>query len=342
MKIARLPLAEVPGDAYARLAAGSLFASPGFLDLWRAKGGRPVVWTAELQGALAAALPGVEYGRGPFAQFASMPDGCYGGVLLDPAHESVRPSIARALFEALARRRYAKASVFDFRESAPIHPGFSVIWCETTLVDISAPQWMPPDLKLQSEIRKAEREGIEVERFEWERHHAGFLDLVAATARQHGAKPRYAAPFYRALADLAERDDRVAWRWCEHRGRPAGSHIYFVEGDTLQAWQKYFDRSLSFLKPNQFMQFATCRETARRGITRLNLGATPLGAEGLAYYKARWGGRRVAYPSCVRVEGLRRVAYRVWASFARPTVQVAEMHTEPVPRPDGEDPAPGR
>ena len=33
----------------------------------------------------------------------------------------------------------------------------------TTLVDISRPGWTPPDAKLLSQIRKAEREGIRVE-----------------------------------------------------------------------------------------------------------------------------------------------------------------------------------
>ncbi len=138
--------------------------------------------------------------------------------------------------------------------------------CETTLVDISDPEWVPPDEKLRSEIRKAEREGITMEPFEWGRHHEHFLRLMEATERRHGNPPRYPPEFFRRLADLAGRDDRVHWVWCEHEGKPACSHIYILEGGMLQVWQIYFDKAFSFLKPNQYISFAMCRRMAARGI----------------------------------------------------------------------------
>lgn len=308
MRFAFRPLSSIPAADHARLADGSCFASPGFLSLWRAKGGRPGAWAAEDAGRMVAMLAGVEYGAGPFARFASMPDGCYGGLCLDPVAEPEREAISRALFEALERRRYAKAWVFDRQGTSACPPGFATCRCETRIVDISARDWAPPDRKLQSQIRKARREGIQVERFEWDRHHARFLALAALTARRQGRRPRYTTAFYRALAALAARDERVVWRWCEREGRPVAAQIYFVERGTLQAWQSYYDKTFSFLKPNQYMRYTLCQEMARRGIGRLNLGATPEGAAGLAYYNARWGGRCVTYASYVRREPLGRLA----------------------------------
>jgi len=308
MRFAFRPLSSIPEADHARLADGSFFASTGFLALWRAKGGRPGAWMAEDAGRVAAMLAGVEYGAGPFARFASMPDGCYGGLCLDPGAELERESVSHALFAALERRRYAKVWVFDRQGTIACAPGFATRRCETRLVDISERDWAPPDRKLQAQIRKAHREGIQVERFDWDRHHVRFLALDALTARRQGRRPRYPAAFYGALAALAARDERVVWRWCEREGRPVAAQIYFVERGTLQAWQSYYDKTFSFLKPNQYMRYTLCREMARRGIGQLNLGATPEGAAGLAYYKSRWGGRRVAYASYVRQEPFGRLA----------------------------------
>lgn len=306
LRVARIEPAELP--SWDRLTAGSFFASRGFLDLWRTRGGRPAAWLAEVDGAPAAIVPGVEFGRGPLARFVSLPDGCYGGVFVDPAVEADRGVFTRALFDAIVERRYAKASVFDYHASAGAHPAFANEHVETLLADISDSDWEPADKKLRSQIRKAGREGIRVQPFDWSRHRKGFLALVRGTARHHDSRPRYSARFYHALAKLAGRDDRVRWIHCEHDGRTASSHIYFVEGDTLQAWQSHFDRSFSFLKANQYIRFHQCRDAARRGVRWLNLGSSPAGSDGVAYYKARWGGRHVRFATWTRMESLGRLA----------------------------------
>ena len=253
-----------------------------------------------------------------------------------PGCEHARAAVGRALLDAVARRRYAKTWIFDLRGTLAGHPAFATAPCETRLVEIADPEWTPPDRKLQSQVRKAVREGIRVERFEWDRHHRGFLALAALTASRQGRRPRYPAAFFRALADLACRDERVVWRWCEREGRPAASHIYFVEGGVLQAWQSFYDKAFSFLKPNQYIRFTLCREMARRGVGRFNLGSTPVGATGLAYYKSRWGGKRVTYASHVRQEPLGCLAEALAGApgagplrAARPSVRPAELPGAP-------------
>ena len=318
MRVTRIAPDDLAPATWERLAGGSFFGSRGFLELWRSAGGRPVVWLAELDGAPGAMVPGVEYGIGPFTSFVSLPDGCYGGAYSDPALGAERPVAARGLLDAIARRHYARSWVFDYYASALQHPGFSAARMETTLADISDPDWVPPDRKLNSQIRRARREGIALQRFEWARHHDGFLALVRGTARHHRVRPRYAAATYRALARLAERDERVRWVYCQHDGRPASSHIYFVERDTMLAWQSHFDRAFSFLKPNQYIRFAQCRDVAREGVRWLNLGSTPAAARGVAYYKARWGGQRVSFVSGTRVEGLGALAARRGGAAPQP------------------------
>jgi hypothetical protein len=318
VRIGFRPLAEIPAADLVRLAGSSFFASAGFLSLWTAHAGNPGAWLVEDGGRPVAMLPGVEYGAGAIARFASGPDDCYGGLRLDPAAEEARDAIAADLFERVARRHYAKVWVFDFHHTLSTVPaGFVATTAETRLVDISAPDWTPPDRALLTQIRHAERVGLRVERFDWDRHAGGFLALAHDTAARQGHRLRHAQGFYRALAALAERDDRVVWRWCEHRGHPVASHIYFVESGMLQAWQSHHDRRFAALRPNPYVRFQLCREYARRGVGWLNVGSTPTGAAGLAAYKARWGGELVRYPAYVRIGPLGRLAIALAATRRR-------------------------
>jgi hypothetical protein len=302
----RFELSEFSASVVDELAGDSFFASSAFARLWSHQGGRPVVWAVEDGGSLAAALPGVEFGRGRWARFMSMPDGCYGGCLVSPDAISDRDRWATALLDAILQRGYLKTYLFDFYGRLPDHAGFDIQEESTTLVEIDE-AWTPKDKKLLSQIRAAERQGIEVVPFDWDQDAEKFMALVGVTEKRHGSEPRYRPAFYEALADLAAVDPRVHWLWCEHEGRPACSHIYFSEGGLLQGWQIVFDKAFSFLKPNQYMRFTMCRKMAAQGVTHLNLGATPPGAEGLVYYKRRWGGRSRAYRVLVRKRGLGRL-----------------------------------
>ena len=304
MNVERRPLGRVGSAEWDGLARNSFFASRGFLELWRCKGGRPTAWVRIEGGRVVAAVPGVEFHRGPLTTFASVPDGCYGGVLVAPGRAGERPEHARALLDAIARHGYAKVWVFDYHATAGVPAGYTLDRSEALVADIAGEDWAPPDAKLRAQIRKAEREGVRLEWFDWDRHHRGFLDLVAGSARLHHQRPRYPPALYRALAELARRDERVRWVCCERDGRPVASHIYFREGDALQAWQSHLDRSFSHLKANQYLRYTLCREVARQGVRWLNLGSSPPQAVGLAKYKARWGGRPVGYACWTRRSGL--------------------------------------
>jgi hypothetical protein len=304
MRVARLALSEIPPAEYDALVSESFFASRGFLEVWRAMGGRPVAWVVEAGGSIAALLPGVEYGIGPVLRFASLPDGCYGGLFVHPDCLLDRERISTLLLDGISRRGYAKCHIYDYAGHVLEHKAFAPEPSETLLVDIGHPDWMPCDKNLRTEIRRAAREGIRVEPFDWARHETGFLSLVRATAERHGEKPRYRARLYQRLAALAERDPRIRWRWCEHGGRPVASQIYFIERGTLMAWQECFDKAFAFLKPNQYIRWTVCREVASEGVRWLNLGATPLHAGGVRFYKERWGGERTRFLTQTRWDGL--------------------------------------
>jgi hypothetical protein len=277
------------------LTSLSFYCSEGFGRLWEAAGGTLVHWFVERDGKILAVLPGVEFGIRPVRRFQAMPDGCYGRLFVAGSADATIAEIRERLAQALKAAGYVKLFIYDYYDTLGPVGGFDVSTCSTTLVEIPSPDWQPPHESSRRAVRKADREGTSVRRYDHERDFARFLVLMEATEKRHHRAPRYSPGFFRRLASLARVDDRVLWIWCEHEGEPVASHIYFVESDTLIYWQGYFDKRFSYLRPNQHILVTTVREMAAAGIRRLNLGASPEDATGLLQYKERWGGKPFVY-----------------------------------------------
>ena len=307
MKIRCYQFSEIQSDKIDSLIKDSFFASRGFMDLWSRVGGKPVYWVAESGDLLRCVFPGVEFGRGPLKRFHSMPDGCYGRMFFASGNDADNRAISRRVMREIAQAGYLKAYVYDFYNRLSGNSGFRTEKCETSIVDISGNTWAPPDKKIQSEIRKSEKEGINVTAFDREWHMEKFLALMQSTEERHKRKPKYSRRFFEGLAELAEKDNRLVWQWCEHDGRAVSSHINFIEAPMALNWQVYFDKSLSFLKANQYLLYSFAQKVSQAGVTRLNLGASPPDAEGLIQYKEKWGGRTYAYNCYHRLSRLGRL-----------------------------------
>lgn len=307
INVRRYQADQINSDLVDRLAGNSLFASYAFSCLWRSLGGRPVFWTAEEEEHTLAVLCGVEFGIRPVVRFQSMPDGCYCRLAVYDLDMPMQVVVKQRLLDALCKAHYSKLYLYDFfGDFADFNP-FESRDCRTSLVAITDNNWQPPDKKIQSEIRKAEREGINVQQFDHSRHMENFLSLMNSTETRHGRKPKYPPEFYRALAELAETDDRIQWSYVEHDGCPVASHIDLIEGDMILNWQVFFDKRFSFLKPNQYLLFRTARESSARGLRYLNLGASPDDAPALRAYKDKWGGHSHDYKCYWKRTGLGRL-----------------------------------
>ena len=296
---------DLPPQLAARLHQESLIGSVPFASLWNFMRGQAVYWVLYESERPLAILPSVKFGFGVLARLQAMPDGLYSRpVFLEPAVD--RSIAGKHLLEAVVSVGFAKVFVNDFDRQFLEVPGLALLPCNTSVVDITTGAWEPPDKKLQSEIRKAQREEVPVEEFNLDRHFDSFVDLMRRTEHRHGRRPKYSPAFYEGLARLAQCERRIRWLVCEQDGQLAASHIYLVEGDMLLNWQVFFDKQFSPLKPNQWITYSIACEMASHGVTRLNLGASPDDAESLAYYKDKWGGEAYRYPCWSRVSWLGR------------------------------------
>ncbi len=304
MDIGVLRRDDIPETELSELAGGSLLGSAVFARVWESLGGSRAVWIGREGGRIKAAMPGVEFGIGPMRRFYAMPDGLYARLLGGEGGEFMEAG--RELMTGIAGQGYAKAFLYDFFEEIGGHDEFQKESYRTTLVDV-APGWEPPDRKLRGEIRRAEREGVTVEALDWRKHGQGFMELVARGESERGSARKYPSEFFSSLAGAARESETIRWYWCEHEGKAAASHIYFVEGDMMLGWQMFYDRELAAAKANQFLIATAVRELTREGVTRLNLGASPAEAEGTEFFKRRWGGYEYTYSGYIQKKGLGRV-----------------------------------
>ncbi len=295
MEVTRLTSEQIDTDIVDNLSAGSLLTSRPFASLWETMGGRVVHWVARESSTVVGLLTGVEFGQGPLRRFQAMPEGIGGKVHPASGCESSRREISGHILKAVEREGYLKVHITDFDGQIAPAGSYDIIPCSTLLVDIESDQYEPPDRKLRSELRKAEREAVSIEPFDAGRNMSRFIELISATERRHGRRMKYPVGFYMELAKLAERDDRVIWLWCEHEGQPVVSHICLVEHKTALHWQVCYDKRFSFLKANQLMLRHLIKQLKDHGVPRLNLGASPDDAEGLLDYKVKWGGVKYDY-----------------------------------------------
>jgi len=277
----------------------SLFTSTGLAALWQAFGGKIIFLAVEEDDKIAAMMPGVEFGHGFWRRFQAMPDGLYSRIFFVPGSEIDKKETALMLMTSLCSAGYMKIYLSDYYKMFEPSPGYEVSLCHTNLVNISSSDWQPPDKKIQSEIRKAERASIIIETFNYEKHFDKFMSLMRQTEFRHGRQPKYPAAFFKDLARLAEHDARIRWIFVQHGGEAVTSHIYFIEKDMALNWQIYFNKKFSSLKANQYILYTMARKLAVEGVRFLNLGATPVDTSGLETYKMKWGGEIYPYPCYV-------------------------------------------
>jgi hypothetical protein len=282
-------------DRIKELLNDSFFSSKSFIDVWEAENGKGVVWTVENNQDILAVIPGIEFGYKPFCRFQSMPDGCYGGIILNPNIEFNQNIIVNKLLKRILDYGYQKLYIHDFYDTIPPNDNYHAFVIQTRNIDLSKQSEVPLNKKLQSEIRKAKRENVIIEMFHREKHFDKFIALMKQTEKRHNREPKYSERFYEILADNAKDNDKIIWLWCEHEGHAVTSHINIIERNQCLNWQVFYDKKFSYLKANQLMLSHLIEEIKKRDIYLLNLGASPDDATGLINYKSKWGGEIKSY-----------------------------------------------
>lgn len=296
MQVKRLQLSDAPLELFDKLAGNYFFSSSSFAKIWKTIGGTPVYWVAEEDaGDLVAVMSGVEFGKGLFRRFQSMPDGCYMSLLFNESVVSDKAKISSFMAAKILNEGYVKIFINDYYKSCTNFEKYNTENCLTFLVNISVREWEPLDSKLRQQIHKAERAGLKLEKFDSSKHLDDFMQLVRLHEKRRNVKVRYNREFFNALAEISQNDKRIKWIWCQQENKPVSSHIFILEGESILHWQMYYDESYSDLQATKYIPYKVAKEAAEQGVRTLNLGSSPPEAEGADFYKSKWGGEEYNY-----------------------------------------------
>ena len=172
MQISRKLFEELNNAEKKLIESNHFFSSINFSNLWSSIKGVPVWWVAEENSSIQI-LSGIEFKKSKLKRFQSMTDGTY----CNPISNNSDPNkiLLASLQDEITNYGYSKIDIVDYYKKLPSNERFNKQEFSTILVDISNPKWEPPDKKIASEIRKANRESVQINLFDPEKHFDKFL-----------------------------------------------------------------------------------------------------------------------------------------------------------------------
>lgn len=166
----------------------------------------------------------------------------------------------------------------------------------------------------QRRIRKAEREGLNVEEGRSDSLRDQFYDLMLLTRRRHGLPPQPKAWFGNLIDCLGE---SLAILVASKDKQPAAAILTLRFGKTVTYKYGCSDPQYSNLGATQLLFWRTIQESCSLGMQHFDLGRSDSDNPGLVTFKDRWGAERLTltylrYP-------LRRNAVRARSSVSHLT-----------------------
>ena len=237
-------------------------------------------------GELAGILPLVRVRTPIFGHFmVSMPYLSYGGPL---GPEDVTRALADAAV-GLAERDGVR--LLELRAAGALPLELPAARHKVTVVldlpTASEKLWNGLPSKLRSQVRRPEKEGIEV-RFGPDQVEP-FHRVFARHMRDLGTPP-LPLRFFRAVAERFGDDAWFACAWLGGRPVAAGAGVDW-QGETEIIWASAL-REMSRSAPNMLIYWRAMERAASRGMARFNFGRCTPGS-GTHRFKLQWGGREV-------------------------------------------------
>jgi hypothetical protein len=248
---------------------------------------------------IVAGFPAIITKRFGVSSFDSMPNNTYGSALFDEGlPEETQARFIDHVATFLDGRRFSRITITDF-DGRLKHGDRIKLRCDrsfTHIIGIDSIDEFEPHRRIKRDLRTGAKADTEIVLINDRGDIDGFYRLYRQTERRHGRRrPLYRRGFFHALADVMAGSDMLYWPGLMVEGRMVASQINFIYGDTLINWRVVSDYEWRRYKPNQILLYDAIEKAAARGVTKINLGASPPDADGLIAYKERWGGTKVEF-----------------------------------------------
>jgi len=162
--------------------------------------------------------------------------------------------------------------------------------CMLHMLDISAPAAdilrKTHKTSIQQPIKRAEREGIEIERGSSEPLLKAFYDLMVKTRRRHQVPPQPIA-WFRNLGETM--GERMKIRVARLKGEPIASILTLQHKNTLIYKYSASDNAFNNLGATPYLIWDSIVDGKASGCTAMDLGRSETDKPGLIDFKRRWG-----------------------------------------------------
>ena len=305
MQVEEFRLGEAPLEFW-RLAdrngPAAVFYNSELLHLWSHCYG----WSSLLLKAANSYLPGYVERRVWGSKFYSLPFGWYGGLLASEPDAAA----TEALFSYLLEQKYAELSVVSYANAIePMPSAFESRPLTTHLLDLQAE--VPYSENTRRNLTRAEAAELEVSALT-EAQVPAALKLLKEHERLTQKPRKIKAAYYDELLRLSLRSDsNVEVLIATRDGDLFACHIYFTSESDIFYLDGFSNDAGRELAANFLLFDRKIQDTCRRGLKRLNFGASPADDEGLRRFKEGWGARPVEYVEYYNASGVKRIVDQV-------------------------------
>ncbi len=262
---------------------------------------------------LIGGMPGIITSRLKMKSFASMPYGTYGGIIW---HTSPNKTHVTAFLEGLQtyldKQLFSRVNIADFSGGLAEWDaqGFSRIHAETQVLSLGQ-EGYAPDKKTAVEIRNGEKRGGRVRQLTGSEFTDEYFNLYRRAEQRHERKKLlYDQRFYLALAKHMRENTGIYWNGLFVDDVMIGAQIHFIFGLRQYYWQAVSANDAREYRPDYRLLYDAIRFGQKRGVTEINLGASPADAHGLVFFKKRWGSVKQEYTLYEFKSRLRKLAGR--------------------------------
>ena len=260
-------------------------------------------------------MPAVVISKSGFKSLLSLPFGTYGSALFRPdIHEKTKKEFIDYVIQYLNKERYSLVEIVDYNRQLEKYelPHFERLNRFTHLVDLKkSEEFKPADTRVERHIRSGQKHDVEIGRIDHLRQIDEFYRIYESAEKRHGrSNPMYGIKFFQTIFEVFRDSDALYWIAATHENRMIGSQINFIHGDALFYWQGVMDYESREYKPAYLLMHESIDHAVRLGLSMVNLGASPPGANGLIEYKESWGAEKRGYFIYRRRSLLRRMVGR--------------------------------
>ncbi|MEE9442787.1 MAG: GNAT family N-acetyltransferase [candidate division Zixibacteria bacterium] len=294
---------------------GSFYHTLQWVDIC-AKGipGRGIFVCGYENDSLLCGMPAIISRRMGAKSFYSMPNGTYGAVLWsEDILSDHREQFGRGLIDYFTENSFSQVIIVDYANSLGFWQNrrFSSESNSTHILDLRGENDFSPPKKVMTEIKIGEKARGEVIRITDDHWLEEYYALYLRNELRHGrSRPLYEKRFYEAIVEKLKDSDNLYWNGLIVKDRLIGSQIHFIHNKAQYYWQAVSDFDKRNFRPDYRLLYDAIKYNRNQGVLTVNLGASPADAEGLVFFKERWGGRKFKYPILTNKSKLRKLLGR--------------------------------